>query len=664
MEALILIPVLFVIGLPAMMIVALVKLGRLQDEMSAMKRMVAKLEGGSSRPQECCPQNSQKSCGPKQSGDERREESDAPQAPRPPSMGKAEAAPTAEASSRQVAKVQSRPACELPGGRTCQPTALDVFWKKVEDWFAVRGEFAPRGVTHEFAFATRWLVRVGVALVSASIVYFVKLSVDRGWMGPAGRVAMTVFWGSVASVGGAYLVKRTRYGVIGHAVAALGVVALYVGFGLGHRFFDPPVIPSAPLAFAALFGVTLYAGFTAVVMPSPFIAVMALLGGYAVPVIAGRDTGSPFGLCAYLLLIDAMAFYVARFRRWSALDFLSATVAYATMFVWCGGHARLATGPALAVFAFFTAVHAIYMFGVVIDSGKRGKAGNAIAFAGLAVNACAYLSYLASHFRAGFSSEFAGLVFLALVAAYVSVAAYGKRSGRLDGTAVNVILVFALAFLSIAPLLLFGSPWWSVSWCAIAVAASEAEARTHERILGCLSIVVFALAAAYGIFGVAPEAYETTVCGGLQTAGYWKAMALRSVRIWTLPVAAALIGRRSRGWLYRVACVMGFALYTLEAQAFGAAYLPSLGGGMVTVAWFLLAFVGVYAGIVRRMRAVRIWALSLLGVSVAKLLLCDTARLATPARVALFALCGVLLIVGAFLYIKFRERFVENEEGR
>ena len=42
MEALILIPVLFVIGLPAMMIVALVKLGRLQDEMSAMKRMVAK----------------------------------------------------------------------------------------------------------------------------------------------------------------------------------------------------------------------------------------------------------------------------------------------------------------------------------------------------------------------------------------------------------------------------------------------------------------------------------------------------------------------------------------------------------------------------------------------------------------------------------------------
>lgn len=566
------------------------------------------------------------------------------------------------------------PTAALPSPRTPPPpTALDIFWTKVEDWLAVRGEFAPKGVTHEFAFATRWLVRVGVALVAASLVYFVKLSIDRGWMGPTGRVTMTVFWGAVASVGGAYLVKRTRYGSIGHAIAALGVVALYVGFGLGHRFFDPPVIPSPALAFAALFGVTLYAGFAAVVMPSAFIAVMALLGGYAVPLVAGRDTGSPTGLCAYLLLIDAMAFFVARLRKWSALDFLSATVAYLTMFVWCGMHTSLARGPALVVFAFFTAIHAIYMVGVVIDSGKRGKAGNAIAFAGLALNACAYLAYLSSHFRAGFSSELTGLVFLALVAVYVAVAAYGRRRGRIDGTTVNIILVFALAFLSIAPLLLFGSPWWSVSWCAIAVAASEAEARTGERILGTLSIVVFAAAAIYGIFGMAPQVYGIGLddCGCFAfvalddaSSGYWRALALRSVRVWTIPLAAALIGRRSRGWLYWIACAFGFVLYTLESRVFGAAYIHALGGGVVTVAWFLLAFAGVWAGIVRRMRSLRIWSLSLLAASVAKLLVIDTAHLATPSRVALFALCGVLLIVGAFLYIKFRERFVENEEGK
>ena len=49
-----------------------------------------------------------------------------------------------------------------------EPTAIDLFWMRVEDWLAVRGDFAPKGMTHEFAFATRWLIRIGVALIVIS----------------------------------------------------------------------------------------------------------------------------------------------------------------------------------------------------------------------------------------------------------------------------------------------------------------------------------------------------------------------------------------------------------------------------------------------------------------------------------------------------------------
>lgn len=702
MEALALLLVLLFLAAPIMMIVVLVKLGGIEQQLSwlanAVKALRMEQGKGAAGTRAPVAEARQPAVAAGQPPEGNRQQLAAQQAAKPAEVhpaaaqrqepqpvAKPVAPPVAaakpavqpavaakqEPAARPVPQAPARPvAPPPPPPPPLQPTAVDLFFQKVEDWIAVKGEFAPKGVTHEFALATHWLIRVGVVLVTASIVYFVKLSIDRGWMGPTGRVAATVFWGAVASMGGVFLVKRTRYGMIGHAVAALGVVALYFGFGLGHRFFDPPVIASPSLAFAALFGVTLYAGLASVFMPSASIAVMAVIGGYAVPVIAGRDTGSPTALCAYLLLIDAMAFFVARFRKWSALDFLSATIAYATMFVWCGMHPHLGTAQALTVFAFFTLVHAVYMVGVVVDSGKRGKAGNAMAWAGLVLNACTYLAYLVTHFRAGFSSELTGLVFLALVAAYIAVAAWGRRSGTLDRATVDIVLVFALAFLSIAPLLLFGSPWWTVSWCAIAVASSEAEARTGQRILGVLSLIVFAVAAFYGIFFLVPDAYGLAASGrgwGLGSAAsgaaaYWSGLLLRSVRIWTIPVAAVLIGRRSRGWLYVAACVVGFLLYSLESWTFGKAYLPSLGGGIVTVAWFLLAFAGIWTGIVRRMRGLRIFSLSLLAVSVAKLLLIDTSHLATPARVALFALCGVLLIVGAFLYIKFRERFTENEE--
>lgn len=54
---------------------------------------------------------------------------------------------------------------------------------------------------------------------------------------------------------------------------------------------------------------------------------------------------------------------------------------------------------------------------------------------------------------------------------------------------------------------------------------------------------------------------------------------------------------------------------------------------------------------------VRLCGLALLAVSAVKALLFDTASLATPARVAVFACVGALLIIGAFLYLRFRSRF-------
>ena len=553
---------------------------------------------------------------------------------------------------------------EVPAAPKYEPTAIEIFWMRIEDWLAVRGDFAPKGMTHEFAFATRWLVRIGVVLVLGAIVYFVKLSIDRGWMGPTGRVAATLFWGMVGCVGGTWLVKKGKYAPIGHAVAALGVAALYLGFGLDHRFFDPPVIASPVFAFAALAAVTVFAGVMAVYLPSPFIAVMGLVGGYLVPIVAGRDSGFPLGLDLYLVVLNLGAFYVARKRLWSALDFLASMLAVAVCCVWSASHADFGGRSAVLVnLAFLSVVHALYMTGVMVGAKARGKVGNAIAWAGLCVNACAYFAWLAIVFGDSFSSSCAGLILLALVAAYLAVATLAIRRGWADRATVNILLAFALVFLSIAPLLLFDHPWCIVSWAALAVAASEAEARSGERILGYLAYLVLGAAAIGGLFYYAPLAYcdrSVYELKALSAGEYIKELLLRLGRLWSLPVAAALTARRVRAkWLGIAALAVAFLFFTGEARIFGYAFFPALKTGTVSVAWLLVAFAGLWVGIARRSRATRITALSLLGVSVVKVLLMDTERLATPARVGVFALAGVLLIIGAFLYMKFKERFEE-----
>ena len=550
------------------------------------------------------------------------------------------------------------------------PTAMEVFWRKVGDWLCVRGDFAPEGMTREFAVATRWLVRMGIMLLVAGTVYFVKLSIDRGWMGPTGRVVATLFWGAVGAAAGTWLVKRTRYGLVGHALAALGIIALYLGFGLGHRFFDPPVIPSAGFAFASLAAVTVCAGIMAVLLHSSTIAVMGLVGGYLVPAIAGSDVASPLGLDLYLLMLNIGAFAVAWRRRWSALDFLAVMLAHLLCFIWCDCHPAT-SADMLTNFAFLSACHALYMASVIMGAGWRGRIGNAIAWAGLALNACLYLGWLALHFRAEFSSEMTGLVFLALVGAYLAVAACAIRHGWADRGTVNILLAFALAFLAIAPLLLFDAVWCTVSWSVIAVATAHAERRTGQRILGTLALVIIVAAAISGIFYLAPTAYGIVPCRGAYAdwgaaaspsgAAYFRGLLLRAIRLWTLPVAIVLVGRTVRSKLFVFACVIGFLFYTCEARLFGDVFLPSLKIGAVTVFWAVLAFAGIWFGIVRGVKVMRVVALVLLGVAVAKLLAVDTAHLASSARVAVFSLTGALFIVGAFLYIKFKERFETHE---
>ena len=561
-----------------------------------------------------------------------------------------------KAKERKVEEVESRAKGEAAKLIADEPpSALDIFWSKIEDWVCVRGSFAPKGMTREFAVATRWLARVGVILITGSVVYFAKLSIDRGWMGPTGRVSMMILAGAAAAAAGAWLVKRTRYGLIGHAVAALGFTALYLGFGLGHRFFDPPVIASAGLAFAALAGVTFAAGAMSVFLASPAIAVMALAGGYLVPIVAPCGGESPLGLCSYMMILNVGAFFVARARGWSALDFLAATLAYLISFIWCGRYPSAGQWALLEVFAFLSAVHALYMASVVAGAKARGRAGNAIAWAGLAANACAFLGWLAVHFRSGFSNEKAGLVLLALVAVYLAVAKCATKRGWADAQTVNLLFLFAVVFLAASPILLFGANWCCVSWSILAAAVASAEERTGQKLLVHLSLLILLAAALNGLFYLAPRAYT------VEGAPYWRDLALRALRLWTLPAAAAWIARRSRSWLLLPSLAVAFLFYSLEAWHFAAALMPSFKHGAVTLAWTLAAFAGVWRGLATRTKNLRIAGLALLGVSAAKLLLIDTAHLATPARVAAFAIVGTLFIVGSFLYIKFKERFESHE---
>lgn len=640
MEGLVGIALMATLVTAALVLAVLAKLGALSREVEEVKRMVGKCKGEG------------------RTLDERRETEEVrteDQRQKTLAERTLDVRPkTVVATPSSVSSLKSLPPTTPPS-----PTAADCFWAAVEDWFCVRGRFAPKGMTREFAVATRWLLRVGSLLLVGAMAYFITLAINRGWIGPTQRVYGMMFWGVVGTVGGTWLkVKSERYSILGEVIAALGLVALYLSFGLGHRYFDPPVIASVGVAFAGLVVATIAAGVLSVRLKSLTIAVLGLVGGFLVPTIC-RFSGDYTQFVAYLLMLTVGAAIVAYLRQWTALGFAAMTVAFCM--VMGSGIVRV---PAVG-YAFHFAQYAMVLALTILGLKRRSKDGNIYCWVFVTIAAIAWAIGGCDAAEAASKSMLKyHLLFAAAIHGVLSVVSRRRNWGVAP---VMMVLTTLFAVLTLALCCDEWHTWGDVApliFCTFAAVLAELSVRTKERTLEVMSLLATVGCAVWFLI----------LAGGHYEAmhGYWAGFASRALDLWGAPVLTAFIGWRlcrKGGWIeelrttsYVIAAVMGFILVTAESKWFGDQVLPSVGGGCITIVWATIAASLLTAGIVRRWKAIRLTGLGLLGLSVFKVLFIDTASLATPARVAVFAAVGVLMLVGAFLYLKFRSLF-ESQEG-
>ena len=545
---------------------------------------------------------------------------------------------------------------------TYEPTALDVFWSRVEDWLAVRGDFAPAGMTREFAIATRWLVRTGTLILVGAIAYFLVLAIDKGWIGPVQRVYGMMFWGAVGIVAGTWIkLKKENYAILGEVFLALGLVALYLSFGLGHRFFKPPVIESYVVTFAGLVAATVLAGGLSVRLRSLPIAVLGLAGGVLVPLIVHVGT-EPIRLDAYLLMLALGACIVAHVRRWTAYGFAAVATVF-MVFLWHDvDHGGMANGVFMSVL--YLLVPALTLAG----ADRRSQAGHNLCWVFVTGAALAWTFSMRAFCFVSMAPWDVGGVLAAASVVHASLAALSRCRRWQVGAGVSVLMCLAVGFAAFALLsFLEGHEQWRLpSFCLFAAVLAELHARSGERAFGALSLLVAVVCLVVGMYVIAPESYQA-----ISPDGYGHALLVRSVRLWCVPALAAFLGWRlneeKMGFPYAcaichvMAVITGLALLTCESHWLGKLFLPALRGGTVTIAWAVVALFSLSFGIVCRRRLSRLVGLWLLAIVVVKLLLFDTSSLPTPGRVGVFGLVGVVLIACAFLYLKFKSKFEVRE---
>jgi uncharacterized membrane protein len=167
----------------------------------------------------------------------------------------------------------------------------------------------------------------GIALVVAA-VFFLKYSIEAGWLQPPVRVAIGIL-GAVALLVVCEMKAARRYPATANAMDAAAIAILFATFFAAHALWN--LIPSL-VAFGLLAMVTLIAVLLSIRRESLFIAVLGLLGGFATPALLSTGENRPIPLFAYLLLLNVGLAQVARVKRWPVLTVL--TLILTTIYQW------------------------------------------------------------------------------------------------------------------------------------------------------------------------------------------------------------------------------------------------------------------------------------------------------------------------------------------
>ncbi len=179
-------------------------------------------------------------------------------------------------------------------------------------------ELGPR-IDWERWVGVRGAAALGAAVLVVALLYFLRFSIEAGWLTVTHRVALGSL-ASLATIAAAQTKLRTSQPHLTSWVTGAGVAGLYASIWSAEHLASV-VGPLAAFALAAL--VTVAAIALALRNASLPIALLGVTGGFVAPLSLSLGAPSSIGVLAYVALLDVAMVVLAMRRGWWSLALVS-----------------------------------------------------------------------------------------------------------------------------------------------------------------------------------------------------------------------------------------------------------------------------------------------------------------------------------------------------
>jgi uncharacterized membrane protein len=392
---------------------------------------------------------------------------------------------------------------------------------------------------------------------------------------------------------------------------------------------------------------------------SQAVAILTFLGGYLAPLLFASAQFDPWLFLGYLFILTVGGQILAYAKDWKHLYSSAAALTWVSLAVWSQRDYR--KNWFLETFVFTQILFVAYSVMPFVRAALREEKSWSRGFLLAVVNGlfcCWYSESLLNYDRSAGSlvslSYAVGTLVLALLFWR------GRSPSLLSSWLIAQAAVFLLVF---SEQILTNHSWVTVFWAAELVILYWSAAKSNDRtllfvtfLIGLLVVLQYFVTTNDFIFGPAVAASFTEGVFSRWSAGLSMVAGLLFV-VWLdrAGIVAAVHPRLNRAFeLLGVVSLFGFA--NLELERFTNQFMRRIELTGVSVLWSIFAVGLMLVGVWKRRKVYRISAISLLVVTILKVLAFDTAEISTPYRILSCLVLGAILVAVSFLYYRFSER--------
>lgn len=305
--------------------------------------------------------------------------------------------------------------------------------------------------------------KVGILVLVLGISYFVKYAIDKDWINEPARVGIGMLCGTLVMTIAHKL--RKNYAAFSSVIVA-GAIAIFY-FTIGIAFHDYHLFNQS-VAFGIMVVITAFSALISLSYNRIELAVLSLIGGFAVPFMVSTGEGNYIVLFTYIIILNIGILALAYHKKWNLVNVL----AYLFTIVLYGGwlakdintYKPHYLGGLLFAFTFYFIFILMNIINNLRTKGDFSKtqltilASNTFLFYGAGM---AVLTNYHPEFRGLFTTTIA---LLNLVYAWFLYKKFG-----LDKKAVYLLIGLTLTFITLAIPIQFEGNYITLFWAAEAL---------------------------------------------------------------------------------------------------------------------------------------------------------------------------------------------------